>query len=387
MRSSTTGVIETSIVKFCLRLTLLWVAVGELRSPRLAIQALVKLIKFRMSFQGDRRTTKFIRSPRGYHLALNVPMWPSKAFFDFIRNELHRMADNADNHWILTLIFSVTSKCNFNCKHCFEWDSLSNVEALSLKELKAILAKFQNNGIGQVQISGGEPLLRLDDTLELVRTAKSNTEFWLLSSGLGLTKDVAAQLKQAGFLGVNLSLDHWEAVKHNEFRGNENSFEWVCKAARNVVDAGMQLAVSICVSRDFVSHDNLQKYITLARSLGCGFVQLLEPRASGRYALEDVELNQEHVDILSEFYLEMNTDPANRSYPMVMYPGYHQRRHGCFGAGLRMLHMDPKGNLHACPFCRNAIGNSLHQKLPELIDNTRLEGCQVFEKAEMFTQD
>jgi len=383
-RSITTGPIETRLVKIGLRLSILWVATRELGSLRQAIRTLIKLIKYRKTFQGDRRAIKFVRSPGGYHLALNAPMWPSPAFFSFIRNELHRIENNHDNHWLLTLIFSVTSKCSLNCEHCFEWNNLSGDEALSLDALKMILANFQKNGIGQVQVSGGEPLQRLDDTLELVRTAQSNSEFWLLSSGIGLTLDVATQLKSAGFLGVNLSLDHWNPEKHNAFRGNDSSFEWVQKAAQNVRHAGMQLAISVCATQEFTSRDNLERYLSLAKSLECGFVQILEPRSAGRYESEQVELHQEHIDILTDFYIEKNTRKENRSFPMVMYPGYHQRRLGCFGAGLRMLHMDPKGNIHACPFCRSPIGNSLDQQLHELIDSTRLEGCHVFEQAEMF---
>lgn len=376
------GALETEFIKFCLRVNILWIAVVHFGSLRKAATTLRKLISFRKSLQGDKRSLKYAKAQGKYHLGLNMPAWPSRAWSDFIRSELTRMEhEQTDITHIQTIIFAVTKQCSLNCEHCFEWDNINQAESLSLRDLEQILAQFQNNGLSQVQISGGEPLRRLDDVLKLVAGAKKTSEFWLLSSGLGLTRSVAEDLKRAGFNGVNLSLDHWEASKHNQFRGNEESFNWVMKAARNVVEADLQLCLSLCATREFTSIENLRRYADLSRDLNAGFVQILEPRSSGRYAAEDVELGEDQVKILHDFYLAMNTESMNRSYPLFQYPGYHQRKYGCFGAGVRFLYMDPNGELHACPFCRNPLGNCLNNDIDVLIRKTQQEGCLAFQMA------
>lgn len=94
-----------------------------------------------------------------------------------------------DTGYLHTLVFAVTSRCPLNCQHCFEWENLDTRESLTLQELKDILNRFQLRGLSHAQLSGGEPLCRLDDLIELIRTAKQDTEFWILTSGYGLTLD------------------------------------------------------------------------------------------------------------------------------------------------------------------------------------------------------
>ena len=64
--------------------------------------------------------------------------------------------------------------------------------------------------------------------------------------------------------------------------------------------------------------------------------------------------------------------------PIVSFPGYHQRRIGCFGAGDRYLYMDSNGDLHACPFCQYKVGNALFDDLSESINELRKIGCHKF---------
>ncbi len=377
-----TGLWETTFIKFCLRLSTLWVAISYFRSFRKAVRALRHLVSYRKSLQGDKGPLKYAKAHGKYHLSLNMPAWPSKAWFAFLRNELSRLdpMGTANTH-IQTMVFTVTKQCSLSCEHCFEWENLNQPESLSLNDLKHVLDKFQKNGLSQVQISGGEPLRRIDDVLQLVEDSPKTSEFWLLSSGVGLTPSVAKDLKKAGFNGVNLSLDHWIEAQHNQFRGNDESYNWVMKAARNVVQADLQLCLSLCATREFTTLENLWRYAELSRELNAGIVQILEPRASGRYANTDVELTGVQVEMLRDFYLSMNTERVNRSYPLFQYPGYHQRKYGCFGAGLRFLYMDPCGNLHACPFCRNPMGNCLTGEISNLIKNTQQEGCLAFQMA------
>jgi MoaA/NifB/PqqE/SkfB family radical SAM enzyme len=265
-----------------------------------------------------------------------------------------------------------------SCEHCFEWKNLDSTEVLTLEDLKAILKKFQDRGILQIQFSGGEPLSRFDDLIELIKTAQPGTDFWILTSGFGLTFKKALQLKEAGVTGVNISLDHWNENEHNHFRKNEKSFDWVKQAALNCRQADLLLCFSLCAVREFVSNENLWKYLHLARALGAGFVQILEPRKVGHFRGKDVELTEHHIGILKNFYLTVNSNPAYQNLPIVMYPGYHQRLLGCFGAGNRYLYVDSNGDLHACPFCQHKVGNALTDSISESIRKMQRIGCHEF---------
>jgi MoaA/NifB/PqqE/SkfB family radical SAM enzyme len=119
-------------------------------------------------------------------------------------------------------------------------------------------------------------------------------------------------------------------------------------------------------------------YADLAKSMGVSFIQILEPRAVGHYKDKDVSLSEEQEKILDEFYFKMNYDKKYIKYPIVSYPGCHQRKIGCFASGNRSLYIDTDGDLHACPFCQTKMGKALSDKLDESIERMRDHGCHQF---------
>jgi MoaA/NifB/PqqE/SkfB family radical SAM enzyme len=372
--------LKKDLVLLAVALHIVWIALATYRNPFAALKVFKELTAKRRSFQGDFPLLRYARAGGRYFWSVDAPGWPSASFRSFVRNELNRIRPfRPDRGHLSTMIFAVSSRCPLRCEHCFEWENLDGKESLSLEQLKEILEKFQRRGLDQVQLSGGEPLCRLNDTLELIRSARAGTDFWLLTSGYGLALDAAARLKEAGLTGVNVSLDHWDEGKHNAFRGNGRSFRWAREAAAHSRKVGLALCLDLCATRDFVAAENLWRYLYLARDWGAGFIRILEPRKVGRYADKDVELPPEQIAVLREFYERANSSRACRELPIVMYPGYYQRILGCVGAGHRYLYVDSRGDLHPCPFCQEEAGSALRDSLDEAIEDMKSRGCHVFE--------
>jgi MoaA/NifB/PqqE/SkfB family radical SAM enzyme len=372
---------KKAIIERCVRLHILWIALSVYRNPLVALKALKKLIALNNRVRGGLPVHRYVEANKRYFWSNDVPGWPSKSFRLFIKNEFNRIRPfRPDTGHLLSMVFAVTNRCALQCEHCFEWQNLDSEETLSLDDLKEILRKFQNRGIDIVQLSGGEPLNRLDDVIELMRSARSGTDFWLLTSGYGLSLKKAERLKKTGLTGVNISLDHWNEKEHNRFRNNSRSFYWVKKAARNCRKVDLAVSFSLCAVKSFITLENLWKYVFLAKEWGAGFVRILEPRKVGRFTGKDVELQEEHVAVLKDFYLTINSNPEYRFLPIVTYPGFRQRLVGCFGAGDRYLYVDSIGDLHACPFCQHKVGNVLTGPLEGSIQEMRRIGCHKFMK-------
>jgi MoaA/NifB/PqqE/SkfB family radical SAM enzyme len=358
-------------------------ALIKYKDPVKAWKALKLLIRKRAAFSGVPGLPRFFHANGRYFFDPNNPGWPSTSFNRFIINELNNSLPFNDEHSRLTtIIFSITKKCPLRCQHCFEWDRLDSTETLSMNDIKTILHKFQKFGISHVQIGGGEPMTRYNDLINLLQTADKGTDFWLLTSGYNLTLEKASQLKNAGLTGVRISLDHWDKEKHNAFRGSEKAFEWVVQAAENSIKAGLAMGLSACTTKEFLTDENLNEYLKFAKKLNASFIFLLEPRETGHFKNKEVTLTDEEVKKIESFYLNINSSIEFEKFPLVLFPGYHQRKLGCFGAGIRYLYVDSEGSVHACPFCQGKLGNALTDDLPELIQKVRVNGCQMFETAE-----
>jgi MoaA/NifB/PqqE/SkfB family radical SAM enzyme len=310
--------------------------------------------------------------------------WPSKHFFRMIdlesRKTLYNDVTNLENLRIVQLAF--TKKCPLNCEHCYEGDVLNKRDTLSLEDNKKIIAKLQKAGIPMIHFAGGEPMAKVNDLVELIASAEKTTDFWVLTSGFNLNERNTRRLKKAGLTGVSIGLDHHIPSLHNKFRRNEKAFGWAMEGAKNTVQNGLVLTFNICLTRDFTTKENLYNYLKLAHKMGASFVQLLEPRSVGNYAGKEVHLLPEQTAIVDEFFLTVNRDPNYRDMPIVMFPGYHQKRIGCTAAGFKFLYIDTDGYMSSCPFCRNQKTHILDSEHESNIDKMKAEGCDLIKELE-----
>jgi MoaA/NifB/PqqE/SkfB family radical SAM enzyme len=343
------------------------------------VLALYRTVRAAWPDSGNGLSPKLVLGAGRYFFHLNYPGFPSPAFDRFVARELTRVDSSSEPDTSLqTLILAITRRCPLSCKHCSEWKTLNHPERLSREDLLSITARFEARGVTQVLLSGGEPMLRLDDILALCRASRPGTDYWIATSGLRLDSAAAARLAEAGLTGVCISMDHFEADRHDAFRGRTGSFRQVQRAARNVREAGLVLCLTLCATREFVSAENLERHAKLAEELGAGFLQVLEPQAVGRYEGVNVALSIEQMALLDDFKMRLNTDPGWAHLPAVIYHGDYQRRLGCYGAGRRFVFVNSTGDVQACPFCTASAGSCLDGPLDEALKQVRRLGCHTY---------
>jgi MoaA/NifB/PqqE/SkfB family radical SAM enzyme len=348
--------------------------------PLAALRLIWQIMREFKTIFGEPMPTKVAKVGKRYFWHLGVPGYPSEALLRMHRNEASHFIPGQQATGLRSLLFAITKKCPMNCEHCFEWDNLNQQEELSTGDLVQIVLKYQEYGTTQIMFSGGEPMLRVNDICEVLERAHSGTDFWIISSGLGLNLERAHRLKKAGLTGVMISLDHFEADKHNAFRGFENAYNGAIQAVINANQVGLVTTLSLCATKDFTTAENLAAYMNLAKTLGVSFVQILEPRASGRYKGMEVELGAEEILLLDKTYIEYNTSPAYVDFPIVNYLGFHQRKVGCFGAGNRFFYIDTDGDAHVCPFCTNKVANTLQFSAEDIVNLLGQHACHGFDK-------
>lgn len=364
-----------AMVKTAMWTRVAWLALRAYGGPVRALESLRRMRAEHQRLQAW-RTRKYARVDRRYFWNLYAPGYPSKAFDRFVERELDRVSPHRGLAPALqTVVLAITKRCGYACEHCCEWDALNGRETLTLHDLRDAIARFQARGVGQIFLSGGEPLQRFDDLLALVRSASAESDLWILTSGHRLTLERAAELHEAGLTGVALSLDHPDAAGHDRFRGVDDAFEWVERAARHARDAGLVVALSLCPTRDLVSEASLEAYARTARRLGASFIQILEPKPVGRWAGCDVALTPAQQRLLETFEERLNTRSAHLDDPAVSYLERTHRRSACSGAGDRQVYVDTDGSLHACPFCRAPGGPRVGPDLDGALAALQREGC------------
>ncbi|CAN5759612.1 hypothetical protein BH10BAC3_BH10BAC3_22510 [soil metagenome] len=349
--------IKRKLVALEIGFHVLKLAIKNYGSVRRAVKVVKAIYLFKQSILGG-TNTKWVKLNGKFFHSYYAPGYPSKKFDKHIEAEFNRIDPLPKKTNALNFIFfAITTKCPLRCEHCFEWDNLNTKEAFSLTELQAVVAKFQQEGISQFHFSGGEPMVRVKDLVQVIKSASDQSDFYVLTSGYNFTAENAKALKQAGLTGVVISLDHYDGEMHNAFRGFNNAYEGVLSAIHHAQEQNLLITISLCATKNFISWENLIKYAELAKSLGVAFVQILEPKAVGHYNGKDVFLTDDHFKLLDKFFLELNFSPQYKEYPVLIYHGYYQRRAGCLAGGSRSLYIDSKGYVNACPFCHTRNSN------------------------------
>ena len=369
------------LIELFFRLTIFSIAFKNYKNPINWIKIPLALDQKRRKNIGKHRLLKLARIDNTYFWGLYTPgwSWGNQTFKNFISAEMNRILPfEKKSNQLTNAYISITKKCALKCEHCYEWENLNKKESLSVEKLNQIVEKLQNEGVAMIHFTGGEPLLKVDIIKTLLYNAKKGTDFWILTSGFKLTDKNAKQLKNAGLRGVVISLDHYIPEEHNRFRGYEDAYYWVETGVKNALQYNLGVALSICLTRSFTTEENLMRYVLTAKRMGVSFVQFLEPRAVGHYANLDVDLTQEQIRLLDEFYLKMNYSPDYKRFPLITYHGYNQRRMGCSGAGNRSLYIDAEGEANACPFCNKKSGSILNDNFANILFSLKMNGCQKF---------
>jgi len=375
--------LRAKLIRLRVRFFIMKVALNYFRSPIRAIREMKKLLALRSNVNGSVKMLKYINSGNQFFWNADYCGYPSENLKALLQKEFKRSQqaeiEKPDSTQALqTLIWGITNRCPLSCQHCYEWDNIAQTDKLDIESLRKVLNILRANGLRHIQFSGGEPLARFDDLLTLTKEASPDMDCWILTSGFGLSADKAFALKEAGLKGAQISLDHWDAGLHNNFRNNNKSYEMAISAVKNCQDAGIMVSLSLCATREFVSENNLMKYADLAKVLGANFIRILEPRAVGKFSNVKVALSTEQVELLSDFVNRLNAGKRYKNYPIVTFFGYHQRKMRCFGAGERYVYIDPNGDVHACPFCRGGMGNVLDEPFSAIIERVKSIGCHMF---------
>lgn len=351
------------------------IAFRQLRSPRKILLAFRYALQRNHLVKGKPTWRKGFVVEDKIYWRFNLPAYPSKALDQVIINEVNSFVTRSPQG-LIALIFAVTKKCPLACEHCFEWDQLNQMATLSLEEKIEIIRRFQQYGVGQVFLSGGEPLVEWREIVRILEAVDANhTDFWLITSGFQLTTEKAQTLKEAGLRGVLVSLDHFDPQAHNTFRGNTQAYDWAIEGVKNAQAAGLVTALSLCVTQDFTTQENISRYMDLAKALGVLFVQFLEPKAKGRYLTQDVSLSTSQIQILETAYLTYNTQKPFRDYPIISHVDFTTRQMGCQGQGKMYLYVDTDGYVQPCPFCNAYKIPVKNMPISSLIERLQAGGC------------
>jgi pyrroloquinoline quinone biosynthesis protein E len=150
-------------------------------------------------------------------------------------------------------------------------DFATRKDRLGTDDWKRVLTEADDLGVMQLNLTGGEPLVR-SDLEDIVRHAAQLGLYTnLITSGLPLTRERLVALRDAGIDSVQLSIQDVEKASSERIAGRE-SFEQKHVVASWVKELGLPLTVNTVLHRDNIAH--VPEIVALAERFGAERLEL-----------------------------------------------------------------------------------------------------------------
>jgi MoaA/NifB/PqqE/SkfB family radical SAM enzyme len=293
----------------------------------------------------------------------HLPAVNSKAFMRFV--DEHLLAKNGGpSHAQIGL----ANACPQHCEFCYSRKRSGKL--LNNSEIIRLIQELKKLGVFWLGFTGGEPLMNRG-IVDIVKSAGDDIALKLFTTGAGLTEELAHELKAAGLLYVSVSLDHWDEVVNDGFRGLEGAFQTALKAINIFKDAGMHISVSSVVSREMIQKNQVHNLIRFLINLGVHEAWLSEakPADEAFWNIESVITSEEKA-VLMQIQEQYNSG----NEITVNYLGHFEdgSNFGC-NAGNKMVYIDSFGEVSPCVFIPMTFGNIRDRRVDDIL--TDMKAC------------
>jgi GTP 3',8-cyclase len=197
------------------------------------------------------------------------------------------------NRCISYLRISVTDRCNLRCRYCMPPEGIrlkSHADILRYEEIVRIVAALVPEGITNVRLTGGEPLVRpgIPRLIRMLCDVPGLEDIALTTNGQLLEREAAA-LREAGLRRINVSLDTLRPDRYHEITlGGELEPVWRGVAAAREV--GLQPIKLNAVLIRGMNDDELADFarLTLELPLDVRFIEFMPMGETGFWSPEVV---------------------------------------------------------------------------------------------------
>lgn len=154
-----------------------------------------------------------------------------------------------------------------------------------------------SDDIKAVRMTGGEPLLCLNEVLEIARScSRLGIRSGVNTNGTLMDSSIARMLKEAGITTVKISLDASEDVTYRRIRGSSYSLDRILEGIKIAVEFGFKVVLRFTLSR--YNRDQLVSCYQIAGDLGVNAFQVKPLISAGRAVGSKAFLSKEEINMV-----------------------------------------------------------------------------------------
>lgn len=325
-----------------------------------------------------------IRHPSQALYFLKTVRWQNQA------SKTREQYEQQGTHVPPIIIFSITHKCNLNCKGCYEKSIRPPAKKeLTDKQLRDVVKQSHELGVSFFVIAGGEPFMR-KYFFEITKDYQDMI-FIIFTNGLLLNEETIKKIKRQKNIVPLISLEGCEE-ETDEARG-KGVYLRLENTMKNLKAYGLFFGTSLTLTSKNFNTIMSEKFIQSLIDLGCRFFLFAEynPIKPGTEKLMVTEDQRSKImDIMKKFRQKWQA-------LFIAVPGDEEEIGGCLAAGRGFIHISAEGDVEPCPFApysdmnlnnvslKDALNSDFLRKIRESHAQLHKTGgsCALWENREM----
>jgi len=284
------------------------------------------------------------------------------------------------------LAINLTRRCNLACAHCYlDADTLRGGarDELTTAEVRGVIEEVASRDAGTlIVLTGGEPLLRRDLEPIVAWGAERGLAMVVGTNGTLLSERRARSLKQAGLLGLGISVDSLDAGHHDRFRGSPGAWRRTMAGIDACRRIGLDFQIHFSVTEG--NAHELPAMADFARAVGARVLNVFFLVCTGRGESVTDLSPLRYEEVLGQLIEAQEANPdlliRSRCAPHFKRIAYQRNPHaplnqvsgregdGCI-AGLHYCRITPEGGVTACPYLEDELGNVRTESLLRIWDH------------------
>ena len=256
-----------------------------------------------------------------------------------------------------TLIAELTYRCPLRCPYCSNPPGYTGHGEIDTETWIRVFQEAEALGVVQLNLTGGEPLLRED--LERLIESASRLELYtnLITSGIPLTFERLSQCAALGLNSVQVSVQSSRSTESDRIAGAP-SFQRKLEVMQWVTALGLPLTLNVVLHRDNIGE--IAELITLAECVSADRLELANAQYLG-WALKNRDAllpTREQVETARTIASEAKKRLLGRMEVLFVTPDYYSAYpKTCMdGWGRRFIVVNPEGLALPCHLAHTLPG-------------------------------
>lgn len=257
-----------------------------------------------------------------------------------------------------TLIAELTYRCPLHCPYCSNPSDLAEYgKEIDTDTWIRVFQEAEELGVFQLNLTGGEPLLRDDLELLVERARRLDLYTNLITSGVPLTFERLTRLRERGLDSVQISIQSTRGAVSDRLAGTP-AFNRKLDAMRWATSLRLPLTLNVVLHRENIAE--IEEFIALAEHVAADRLELANTQYLG-WALKNRDAllpTREHIKWARTVAAESKTRLRRRMEVVFVTPDYYtEYPKSCMeGWGRRFIVVNPEGLALPCHLAHTIPG-------------------------------